>query len=330
MNSLISVIIPVYNTEKYISRCLDSIIKNEYQDLEIICINDGSTDNSLSILKDYQNIDNRIMIIDVPNGGVSKARNLGLDKATGEYICFIDSDDWVHKQFFLSLVYGIEQTSADIAVCELKRISDYIEESENELADINYSVFDNKDGLDNHTIKSYSCGRIYKSGILSNQRFDEKVKISEDTLFNLGVIASNPRIKIVLADVMFYYYFNRADSAINTSNGLDSKILSYIYLERAINAKSKYVAGVYLNDAFKNTFSVRYLTMFINDKALKGEIKGLLSQCLDLEKTCRPFSKAKSFIYKLLVYFPVLYRLYRIVGDCTMIEWEKQQKEKKN
>ena len=96
----ISVIIPVYNTEQYLKRCLDSIKENTYQYLEIICINDGSTDNSLEILEQYQKDDSRFIIIDQKNSGVSKARNNGLEKATGDYIAFIDSDDWINPKYF--------------------------------------------------------------------------------------------------------------------------------------------------------------------------------------------------------------------------------------
>ena len=102
--NMISVIIPVYNTEVYLPRCLDSIINNDYRNLEIICINDGSTDNSLSVLREYEKEDERIIVIDVPNGGVSNARNIGLDMASGEFIAFVDSDDWVHRQYFSVLV----------------------------------------------------------------------------------------------------------------------------------------------------------------------------------------------------------------------------------
>ena len=104
MSSLVSVIIPIYNTARYLPRCLESIRNSDYKNLEIICINDGSTDNCLEILQEYKNKDNRILVIDVPNGGVSKARNIGLDYATGDYICFIDSDDWIHRQFFSALL----------------------------------------------------------------------------------------------------------------------------------------------------------------------------------------------------------------------------------
>lgn len=115
MSSLVSVIIPIYNTARYLPRCLESIRNSDYKNLEIICINDGSTDNCLEILQEYKNKDNRILVIDVPNGGVSKARNIGLDYATGDYICFIDSDDWIHRQFFSALLFFSELVHADNA-----------------------------------------------------------------------------------------------------------------------------------------------------------------------------------------------------------------------
>lgn len=99
-SSKISVIIPVYNTERYLPRCLDSVLSNTYDNLEVICINDGSTDNSINILDNYKVSDERVVVINQKNSGVSAARNAGINVATGEYIAFIDSDDWVHPQNF--------------------------------------------------------------------------------------------------------------------------------------------------------------------------------------------------------------------------------------
>ena len=94
----ISIIIPCYNAEKYLPKCLDSLINQTLKDIEIICVNDGSTDGSLSILKDYGKKDNRIVIIDKENSGPSSCRNIGIEKATGEFIQFVDSDDWIEPE----------------------------------------------------------------------------------------------------------------------------------------------------------------------------------------------------------------------------------------
>lgn len=314
MDSLISVIIPVYNTEQYLSRCLDSVIASDYRNLEVICIDDGSTDNSLMVLKEYATKDDRIKVVDVPNGGVSKARNIGLDQANGEYITFIDSDDWIHKDFFNILVNCIEIYKVDIAVCHFSR-NVRLSQANIVYADALPKIHNGKSGLESHTIKSYIGGHVYKRNLLLNHHFDENVKISEDTLFNIELFANNPNIKTVLIDIELYYYNNRPGSAMNTCNGLDFKSLSYIYLDRAEQADDKYVAGIYLNDAFKNTFAVRYLTRMTAEKQLKGEICELLKRCLQIEKTKKPLPFKKAFVYKLMSHFPIIYTLFRRVKE---------------
>ena len=115
-NSLISIIIPVYNAEKYLNTCLDSVINQTYKNLEILCINDGSTDTSLKILNEYKQKDNRIKIIDIKNHGASFARNLGLQKSTGEFIVFIDSDDYINLEFCENSYNNQKETNSDL-VC---------------------------------------------------------------------------------------------------------------------------------------------------------------------------------------------------------------------
>lgn len=314
MKPLISVIVPVYNTGRYLNRCMDSIINNDYKNLEIICINDGSTDESLNILREYEAKDNRIVVVDVSNGGVSKARNIGLERASGEFICFIDSDDWIHKKFFSTLLYFAEKTKAEIVVSSFIRTGDYVRDEQINLSDIK-TQYHKRNALENHDFKSFIWGRIYSKNVIKNLRFVNEVKISEDTLFNIEVISNNENIRVVLLNAELYYYFDRNDSAINTCNGRDFKILSYIYLERAEKADSKYITGIYLNEAFKNTFSVRYLTKSIADDELRIEIKALIKRCLRLERKEKPFSFKKSVLYSLLEHFPFLYTSFRKIKE---------------
>ena len=110
----ISVIVPVYNVEPYLPQCLDSLIEQTFNDIEIICVNDGSTDGSLDVLNHYAAKDSRIKVIDKPNGGVSSARNCGLDAAQGEYISFVDGDDWVKRGYYEEIIALIEQYNPDI------------------------------------------------------------------------------------------------------------------------------------------------------------------------------------------------------------------------
>ena len=123
MPHLISVIIPAYNAEKYIGKCIESIQNSDYTDLEIIIVNDGSKDNTLGIINSYAKADSRIVVVDKKNGGVSSARNLGLDRATGEYVAFIDSDDYVSENYFSNMLECCE-AGADIACCRYQMVDE--------------------------------------------------------------------------------------------------------------------------------------------------------------------------------------------------------------
>ena len=116
MTEKITVIVPVYNVENYLNKCLDSLINQTYKNLEIIVINDGSTDNSGIICQEYAQKDNRIIYVEKENGGQSEARNMGLDRMTGSYVTFVDSDDWVESDYVETLYQKITEYQTDIAV----------------------------------------------------------------------------------------------------------------------------------------------------------------------------------------------------------------------
>lgn len=117
----VSVIVPIYNVEKYLAKCLNSLINQTLKEIEIICVNDGSTDNSLKILENFEKNDSRIKVVSQQNMGLSGARNTGLNIATGEYIGFVDSDDWVDLEFFEKLYNVAKENSADISCAGFKR-----------------------------------------------------------------------------------------------------------------------------------------------------------------------------------------------------------------
>ena len=121
MKPKISIIVPVYNVEKYLRRCLDSLLTQSLTEIEIIAINDGSTDSSLNILSNYREMDNRLKIIDQPNGGVSSARNAGIDAVKGDYIGFVDPDDWVDEQMYETMYQAVKTENTDILMCSYIR-----------------------------------------------------------------------------------------------------------------------------------------------------------------------------------------------------------------
>lgn len=177
MKGKISVIIPVYNTEKYVRKCIESILGQTYRNFELIIIDDGSVDDSLNVINGFS--DERIQVISKKNEGVSATRNLGLDVATGEYILFIDSDDWIEQDMLEVLINNIVKTGADISCCQ----SDYkIQKSITEL-----EVW-NKD----KTIEEFLIHKIINGSLVNklinrkfvdNIRFDKNVRYGEDALF---------------------------------------------------------------------------------------------------------------------------------------------------
>lgn len=211
----VSVIIPVYNAQDYLEKCLDSIVNQTLEDIEIICVNDCSTDNSLDILLKYSQNDNRIKVIDCKvNGGESKARNTGLNIATGEYLAFVDNDDTIDLDFYERLYNKAIETKAEIVKAE---------------AHIFETDGSNKFDCMNEKIKKYNsklffthywwCA-IYKKELINNNniRLAEGYPLGGDILFlNEALLKCN---HLELVDGTYYNYYRRDDSG-------DSKILSF-------------------------------------------------------------------------------------------------------
>lgn len=208
--SLISVIIPVYNQEKYLARCINSVIEQTYRDLEIILVNDGSTDGSLSICQSYQKEDNRIVIIDKENGGLSSARNSGLDKAQGSYISFIDSDDFVSRDYIKILYESACKYGADLVQCRMIQGEDSVfPKLENRGEE---RIFEGKEFLRHYYDKSLpGLGGVcviflYKKELFKNIRFPEG-KIHEDVavLYKIAYAACKT---VYINQCLYYYYIN--------------------------------------------------------------------------------------------------------------------------
>lgn len=215
MGGLISVIVPVYNVEKYLDRCIKTIVDQTYNNLEIILIDDGSPDSCPQKCDIWAKKDSRIKVIHKKNGGVSSARNKGLDVATGEYISFIDPDDIIHPNYYDILMSQIG--NADCIICSFKKFSNEIEfESRyNCLLETMTSIETIKKGFFNNLdIFSVVWNKIIKSDIAKNQRFNETMKNGEDSLFAYNIIISCNEIKYIKAPL--YGYYTREDGAVNT------------------------------------------------------------------------------------------------------------------
>lgn len=210
----ISVIIPVYNVEKYLYKCVDSVINQTYKNLEIILVDDGSPDNSSKICDDYAKMDERIKVVHKTNGGLSSARNSGLMVATGDYICFFDSDDFVELDIIEKLTGRIEQSEEDVCVCGYKvEVYNKKEQVESSLEVI--PRWEINDKLSAHKYEQllgvcgYAWNKLYKREFLAVNGlfFEEGVSLIEDLLFNSTVISKGA--KVCFVSYAGYHYIQR-------------------------------------------------------------------------------------------------------------------------
>ncbi len=220
----ISVIVPVYNVEKYLKNCLDSIIEQTFKDFEIICVNDGSTDNSRTILEEYKNKDSRILIIDKKNGGLSSARNYGLDKAKGEFISFVDSDDWIENTMLEKLYKNITELNSEISICAVRLYDEQKAQSDESQKYFNLSFFDKT--FDNRAfdyketlpfimdVCVMAWNKLYRKSFLDkyNARFPDGL-IFEDGPFFFSIYFKAQRVSIV-RDFLYNYRINRKGSIV--------------------------------------------------------------------------------------------------------------------
>lgn len=326
----ISVIIPIYNTAKYLPRCLDSILNNTYRNLEIICINDGSTDDSAEILDEFARSDARVQIIHKDNEGVSVARNTGLKLATGDYIAFIDSDDWVHRQYFEVLIYCIQKYGADIAICRETNVSTFVEDVSIDVSSVQVHSLSLIQAIDDPSAKRRIWGRIYSKESISGHLFCKEIKLVEDTVFNLDVMCNMETPRFILVESLMYYYFNRENSAVHTLSSREMEPSINWYLSHIENAHTDEVKNIYLFEAFKGALSYRYGVMFEPDrKDVQAVSSRMISSCLCIMKKLKNISILKRLQYYMLATFPLIYRLFRILDDPTMLDWEKRQKQQR-
>lgn len=286
MNSKVSVIIPVYNIEAYLERCIKSIINQQYSNLEIILVDDGSTDSSPEICDSYAREDTRIKVIHKKNGGLADARNAGLDIVTGDYIAFIDSDDYIHKDMFQVMLKVLKENDLSIVECNYKKTKASLDVSyyENTKDSSDVTIFSKRNAVVNaimdHKLKNVVTNKLYKKELWEEMRYP-KGKIFEDVAMTYKIINQCEHIGKI--ENAFYYYFQREDSIVNSSfsvNKLDHctallEILEFIekeYPEVAPLCSLQFhlTAMGYLQDAIFNRKQITDSNKVIND--LVGDI----------------------------------------------------------
>lgn len=223
----LSIIVPVYNVEKYLKKCLDSLINQTLAEIEIICVNDGSTDNSLNILQEYSQKDKRVKIINKENSGLGFARNVGIEHAQGDYIGFVDSDDWVSPEMYEKMYENAKKNDSDMVICQAYLFDDETHEIKDNEPIFNLDCFnenfnnrvfnheETKDFLFNICVTAWN--KIYKAQFLSDNKI-KFFKISfEDNIFFTEAYLNAKRVSLV-NEPLYYYRINRDGSIIKDGN----------------------------------------------------------------------------------------------------------------
>lgn len=234
MNDLISIIVPVYKAEKYLRRCIESILAQTYQNIEVLLVDDGSPDGSGAICDEYAEKDSRVRVFHKENAGVSSARNLGLREAKGEYIGFVDADDYIDKTMYDTLLNNLVKESADISVCS------YYQEDDNGVFHKHWPQDDyltiSGDRQIEYLIANqyYTCScwdRLFKKALLSGLQFDETKKVYEDLLFLYEVAKKSS--STVFTSAPLYYYCNNDGTSV-ARNPFDDKKMDVIKVSQYI------------------------------------------------------------------------------------------------
>ena len=240
-NNKVTIILPIYNVQNYIKKCLDSIKRQTYHNLEVLMIDDCSTDKSGMIAKKYEKDDNRFKYIKrEKNGGLSASRNTGLEYATGEYLSFVDSDDWISEEFIMKLITKAEKTKSDIVVC------DYImvDENGNETRADNLKNIQDSSSIEEKIayIRNHVVTKLFNRKFFMKQKlkFPENVKRAAEMGLSIPMLTRTKKIAIINENL--YYYYQRNNSLSNNKKRIKIDLSFYdkAFENLVINAKGAY------------------------------------------------------------------------------------------
>lgn len=292
---MISVIVPIYKVEKELDRCIASLINQSYKDLEIILVDDGSPDNCPQICDKWADKDNRIRVIHKQNGGLSDARNAGYAIANGEYISFIDSDDWVHHNFFKFMMSEMSRRNVDIIECNVVKTANYIYDSVNDKQCDFYTTefYDSQQALqlliNDNIFHQHVWNKLYKKSVIGNILF-KKNKLNEDEFWTYQVFGACKKIGKINAAL--YYYYQRETSIMGQSYSLRRLDALEAKWNRQIYMKKKYpdlyklaITNFYETCIYQGQMSLLYLNnddLMTSKEVIKSYIKKVSLVNLDL------------------------------------------------
>ena len=326
---LISIIVPVYKVEKYLRRCVDSIINQTYKNLEIILVDDGSPDNCPAICDEYAKKDNRIKVIHKENGGVSSARNEGLKNATGDFICFVDSDDYVDNNYVEKLLNGFSD-DVDIVISMYRVIDNESRETKtHRFVDEVKTVFIDE----NFDFRIMNCncsvwGKLFKKDLLSNQLFSEKIHFGEDALFVAEMITKSKAIRHI-PDYTYNYIVY--DNSLSHGEINEKKLtlyeawyrISMLFAEGTVSRET--CSQVYLTSLFYQ------YGLYVSKEGSGSEVCNKLYEVLCSKKTVDCINsvsnnKKTKIKYNFLVHFRKLYDMILLLKEPFVKHYDEQNK----
>ena len=318
MKDLISVVIPVYNVEEYLDRCIESVINQTYKNLEIIIVDVGSTDNSGNLCDKWANVDSRIKVYHKENAGLSSARNFGIKKSTGEYIAFLDSDDFLNLSFYEKLLNYLKKSKSSIVISGVMSFSNINEIKKHNQEEFNLEILE---GLDK--FKYLEKGKVLDTVLASNKLYRKELfkeihypegKIHEDAFIIHYLLDLSKRI--VYTNEKLFYYFKRSNSITSTYNlkRLDEiealkDRLNFFCQDKFINTPYKEFTYIsYVGYLIKHYFLLNYHNDNYSKeiKLIKKEYNNNYFKIMKCNVNIQ--SKLK---YTLVRYFPKLYLLLK-------------------
>ena len=315
---MISVILPIYNVAAYLDKCLESILTNTYRDLEVICVNDGSTDECPQLLKKWKEKDPRIVIVDQENRGLPEARNSGLEAASGEYTAFIDPDDRVHPLYFQSMLECMVRTQADMVVSGVRRVVPEEEIIPDCLIKPVYKQLDARQFYESYFARHMVWGRLIRGEYTKELRFPPEVNSCQDTLYNLRVISGIKRPVVYETDSELYYYLQRPGSLVRSHPYETFKEIAEWYVRHGRDPYHFYTgdwAWQLLLQSITMTVTCRYEAYSAGNTEVISHTNDLLQimkKDLLLDKHISPGYKLTRGI---LIRFPGAYSMHRALRE---------------
>lgn len=305
MNNLISVIIPVFNSAKYLERCLESVISQTHRNLEIIIINDGSQDGSAGIIEQFSLRDNRVIALHQKNQGVSAARNAGLALAKGNCIGFVDADDEVYPHMYEFLYHNLEKYKADISHCgfELVKSAETIKFHDTGIVLVQKRFEAIRELLSGKRVEPGIWNKLYKKEIIEDVLFPTDIKINEDLLFNVLVFKNSQ--KSVFEDRVKYRYRHVSTSASRSSQPL--------FIAEEVYKVAQRIRAILNSEEIKDEAEKFYVAKLLTSlKSLKKHrlLRSEMAQQLRSELKNDPTKNLGlrvSVLKNLLLYFPFFY-----------------------